>query len=80
MMPKGYLKTNYALSREEAERIKEQWEKSMRKGETVILGKGVEFIPFPQQDIYDKSIVQCGHCGQWAAVQTECKHCGATVL
>jgi len=24
-------------------------------------------------------IVKCGHCGQWGAVKTQCKHCGAAV-
>jgi hypothetical protein len=24
-------------------------------------------------------IVKCGHCGQWSARKTECKHCGAPV-
>lgn len=24
-------------------------------------------------------IVKCGHCGQWAAVKTSCRYCGAPV-
>jgi len=24
-------------------------------------------------------IVKCGHCGQWGAAKTECKHCGAAI-
>ena len=25
------------------------------------------------------SIVKCGHCGQWGARKTECKHCGVAI-
>ena len=28
---------------------------------------------------YQDVVVKCGHCGQWAAVKTACKHCGAPV-
>lgn len=27
----------------------------------------------------DKAVVKCSYCGQWAAIKTVCKHCGATV-
>lgn len=27
----------------------------------------------------DKVVVKCDHCGQWCAVKTACKHCGAPV-
>lgn len=31
-------------------------------------------------DIYNKKvIVKCKHCGQWVAVMTSCKYCGAPV-
>ena len=26
-----------------------------------------------------KPVVECKHCGQWAAMYTACKHCGAPV-
>jgi len=28
---------------------------------------------------YGDVVVKCGHCGQWGAVKTACKHCGAPV-
>ena len=80
MYPKGYLKTEQPLSQADAEFIKNRWNEAMQKGETVILGKGVQFVSFKEYSPFDPAIVVCGYCGQWAAVQTECKHCGAKII
>ena len=79
MIPKGYFQTDQSITAEDAEYIKRKWMEGNRSGRPVVLGKGIKFIQF-RDDVYDKAIVQCGYCGQWAAVQTECKHCGAVIL
>jgi hypothetical protein len=75
----GYLKVDRPISQAEAEYIKAKWQAAQYSGKVAILGAGVEWVPL-HNSILDPSIVTCGHCGQWAAVQTECRHCGAPVI
>ena len=78
-MMQGYLKTEKNISEDEVQRIRFGWG-NMSTGRNIkILPKGIEFVS-PNHSALDPSIIVCGHCGQWAAVQTECKHCGAAVF
>ncbi len=39
-----------------------------------------DFLTTKWDDLFPGNVVvKCGHCGQWAARQTVCKHCGAAV-
>ena len=75
----GYLKTYRSISEAEAKRIRNAWMNAQKTGEIVILGKDMDYVEL-NQFAHSPVTVRCGHCGQWAASQTECKHCGATVL
>ena len=76
---RGYLKFDFPVSVEAAERVRQHWESCLQVGKTPVLTSGVHFVPLNDSAL-DPVIVTCGHCGQWAARQTECAHCGAPVL
>lgn len=79
MIPNGYLKLDKPLPATMIEKIQHEWDRSFHSGGRIpVLGEGIRFIPF-ERSVLDPSIVFCGHCGQWAAVQTPCRHCGAPV-
>lgn len=79
MIPQGYLTVDRPISEAEAAHINHVWASGLQKGNIPVLGPGVSFIPFNDSAL-DPAIVICGHCGQWAARQTECGHCGAPVF
>jgi len=76
--PTGYLKADRRLSQAEADRIRYEWESTISSGRTVVLGQGIEFIPF-EKNTNEPVIVKCSFCNGWAAVKTNCPHCGAPV-
>lgn len=80
MLPRGYLQVDGPINQSMADAIKHRWEESVRAGITPIMTSDIKFIPLPQPDPIYPAIVRCGHCGGFAAVQTACVHCGASVL
>lgn len=77
-IPRGYLQSENPIPMALAEHIQAQWQDAMIKGKTPVLGHGVKFISL--ESALDPAVVICGHCGQWGAVQTECRHCGASIF
>lgn len=80
MNPRGYLQVSRPISMAEAERLRNLWQKLLSTGQVPVLSDGVRFVPFETQSPLDPAIKTCGHCGQWGAVQTECRHCGASIF
>jgi hypothetical protein len=76
---KGYLQATGPISLEEAERIKQHWEDCMKTGKIAVLSEGIKFVSLEERN-NNNVIIRCGHCGQWAAVKTACKHCGASII
>jgi hypothetical protein len=81
-IPFGYLKTNMHISAEEAARVRDVWTRAMESNYAYsipVLGNGVEFVQFDKPNNDEPVIVRCSFCGGFAAVKTNCVHCGAPI-
>lgn len=79
--PRGYLQVDRKISAEEAQRLREQWNRLVSLGQPPVLSDGVRFVPFDTTSThFDPAIVQCGYCAQWGARQTQCRTCGAPIF
>lgn len=78
--PRGYLQVDHNITEDLANKIRHSWRNAMERNETPVLGSGVKFVSLEERSPLDPVIVQCGHCTQWGARQTECRHCGAPIF